>query len=224
VEDNMVNGKSLVYLEDASDYKVENAGQVILLNCTNISVENLDLSNTSVGIELRETEDSTISNNTIYNNRNGIRLKFSGNNTITGNTACHNDNTGIHLYSSCKCIITGNNISNNGEGLYLNSSGSNKVFLNNFIKNNNTFFSYKSTNIWNSPSEMTYIYKGTTYESYLGNYWHDYEEKYPDAKEIDTTGIWDTPYSIYKDKDFYPLVEPRERYLVNKKSLFLSKR
>jgi hypothetical protein len=71
-----------------------------------------------------------------------------------------------------------------------------------------------STNTWNSTKEITYRYNGTTYTNYLGNYWHDYEEKYPDAEEIDTTGIWDTPYRIYKDKDIYPLMEPWERYLL----------
>jgi parallel beta-helix repeat protein len=38
VEANTVNGKPLVYLEDVSNYKVEDAGQVILVNCTNITV------------------------------------------------------------------------------------------------------------------------------------------------------------------------------------------
>jgi nitrous oxidase accessory protein NosD len=41
----------------------------------------------------------------------------------------------------------------------------------------------------------------------LGNYWSDYEEKYPDAEEIDTTGIWDTPYRIGRDNDNYPLMK-----------------
>ena len=63
MEDNIVNGKPLVYLEEVSNYKVEDAGQVILLNCNNVTVENLDLSNTSVGIKLWKTEDSKISNN-----------------------------------------------------------------------------------------------------------------------------------------------------------------
>ncbi|MGB3459661.1 MAG: NosD domain-containing protein, partial [Halobacteriota archaeon] len=59
VQDNTVNGKPLVYLEDVSDYKVEDAGQVIIVNCNNITIENLDLSNTDVGIELWRTENST---------------------------------------------------------------------------------------------------------------------------------------------------------------------
>jgi parallel beta-helix repeat protein len=50
VEDNLVNSKPLVYLEGVSDVNIGYAGQVILVNCTNVKVENLDLSITSVGV------------------------------------------------------------------------------------------------------------------------------------------------------------------------------
>ena len=60
VEDNKVNDKPLVYLEDRSDIKITDAGQVILVNCNNITVECLDLADTSVGVELWKTEDSRI--------------------------------------------------------------------------------------------------------------------------------------------------------------------
>jgi len=93
----MVNGKPLVYLEDASDYRVEDAGQVILVNCNNITVKNLDLSNTSLGITLLETEDSKVLNNTASSNsKYGIVLAYSSNNTITGNNACNNGD-GIYI-------------------------------------------------------------------------------------------------------------------------------
>ncbi len=62
MEENNVNGKPLVYLEDVSDYKVEDAGQVIIVNCNNITIENLDLSNTSVGIAIWNTNDSKVLN------------------------------------------------------------------------------------------------------------------------------------------------------------------
>jgi parallel beta-helix repeat protein len=95
VEDNTVNGKPLVYLEDASNYKVEDAGQVVLVNCNNITVENLDLSNTSIGLELWMTDDSKVLNNIVSNNnRGGICLDYSSNNTITGNNASNNYNFG----------------------------------------------------------------------------------------------------------------------------------
>ena len=48
VENNTVNGKPLVYFEDESDKVIDNAGQIILVNCDNITAENLVLSNTYV--------------------------------------------------------------------------------------------------------------------------------------------------------------------------------
>jgi parallel beta-helix repeat protein len=189
VGDNTVNGKPLVYLEDASDYTVEDAGQVILVNCTNITVDNLDLSNTSVGIELWKTEDSKVLNNTVSNNSNtGIILSDSSNNTITGNTISNNSNDGINLFDS----------------------SNNSIYLNNFINNTFNVDSYASTNIWNSPLEITYTYVGTTYASYLGNYWADYKGR------ADANGIGNTPYSIDSEKeecDFYPLTKPFEYYI-----------
>jgi len=194
VENNRVNGKPLVYLVDTSDIEVTDAGQVILVNCRNITVEHLDLSNTCFGIELYKTHDSIISNNTVSNNNmRGIRLHFSSNN-----------------------IITGNNVSNNGEGgIWLWESNNNKFYLNNFI-NNSLSFGYSSTsNIMNSTEQITYTYNGSTYTNYLGNYWSDYKDKYPDAKETEDCGIWDTPYSMpYRpDSDNYPLMLPWENYL-----------
>jgi parallel beta-helix repeat protein len=113
VEGNIVNGKPLVYLEDVSDYKVEDAGQVILVNCTNITVKNLDLSSTSVGVELWKTKDSKVLNNTVSNNGNGISLFHSNNNTITGNNVSNNSNGGISLWDSCSNnTITGNTFVN----------------------------------------------------------------------------------------------------------------
>jgi parallel beta-helix repeat protein len=188
-EDNTVNGKPLVYLVDASEYTVRDAGQVILVNCTNITIEGLDLSNTSVGIELWKTEDSKVLNNTVSNNSNtGIIISSSSNNTITGNTVSNNSNNGIHL----------------------SDSSNNSIYINNFINNTFNVDSYASTNIWNSPEEITYTYDGTTYASYLGNYWADYKGR------ADANGIGNTPYSIDPEKDecdLYPLLTPFEYYI-----------
>ena len=189
VEDNTVNGKPLVYLEDVSNYKVEDAGQVILVNCSNITVENQDLFNTSVGLELWKTEDCIISNNNVSNNRCGIFFCYSCNNiTITGNTL---DDDGIQLINSCN----------------------NKIYLNNFLNNSDNVVSSFTNNLWNTTSKKTYAYNGSTYSSYLGNYWSDYKEKYPDAEEIGSTGIWNTPYRIEADNDFYPLIQPQQNYI-----------
>ena len=88
-------------------------------------------------------------------------------------------------------------------------SSKNKFYRNNFINNAEDVYSYDSTNIWDSTSKITYTYNGTQYTSYLGNYWSDYK-----GSDADGDGIGDAPYSIGGDKDYYPLMEPFENYII----------
>jgi hypothetical protein len=40
-----------------------------------------------------------------------------------------------------------------------------------------------------------------------GNYWSDYLTQYPNAAEIDSSGVWNTPYVIdTNNTDHYPLM------------------
>ena len=197
IEGNTINERPIYYYKNTRGIKVpENAGEVILANCTDITIENINASFGTVGIGLAYTTNSELSNNYISNNIVGIGLVYSNNNLITNNNVIYNNYYGI---SSCY-------------------STKNKIYFNNFININNgdNIFSYESTNIWNSTEKITYTYKGNTCTNYLGNYWDDYKGKYPDAAEIDSTGIWDIPYSIDSDKDNYPLKEGFENYLTTK--------
>jgi parallel beta-helix repeat protein len=90
VEDNTVNGKPLVYLEGVTNYSVGDAGQVVLVRCDSIRVENLNLSRASVGVQLWETNSSTISWNNITNNDDGVWLDYSFNNEIYHNSFINN--------------------------------------------------------------------------------------------------------------------------------------
>jgi len=150
VNGNIVNNKPLVYLEDVSNQTVNDAGQVLLINCFDIRVENLNLSDTAVGIALWGTNNSRIiSNNISANHFFGIRLHYSSNNSI---------------------------------------------YHNNFIDNAHQFYNYDSVNSWDDgyPSG--------------GNYWSDYKTTYPNATEIDHSGIWNTSYTIdTNNSDNYPL-------------------
>ncbi|MCD6447637.1 MAG: right-handed parallel beta-helix repeat-containing protein, partial [Thermoplasmata archaeon] len=83
---NIVNGKPLVYLENESDVTIkEKAGQIILVNCNNITIQNQNLSNTSIGIELFNTNNSLIVNNIINNNTFAVILLESSQNNIISN-------------------------------------------------------------------------------------------------------------------------------------------
>ena len=245
IENNVINGKQNYYYKNTNGIRVpEDAGEVILANCSNMTVKNVNVSDSSAGIEIAYTENSSISNvKTSNKNYCGIYLYNSSNITVSNNEANWNFNGiyiensqdnkiinndvlyncawgrwegGIHLNAASNNEITNNNVSlNNGVGIYLYHSLHNKIYLNNFINNSNAVYSSSSTNFWNSTSKITYTYNNSTYTNYLGNYWSDYKERYPDAEEIYGSGIWDTPYSIDSDNDNYPLIEPFENYFVH---------
>jgi len=150
VDNNTVNGKPLVYLEDESDKIIDNeAGQVILVNCDNIIAENLNLSDTTVGIELLKTYNCTIKNNDCSNNYYGIYSSGSSGNNINGNKIASNNRHGIHFSSSSGNNITGNNIiSNKRSGVFSYNSDGNNITGNNIITNNGDgiFLAYSDDN------------------------------------------------------------------------------
>jgi len=144
---NTVNGKPVYYWKDQVGGTVPlGGGQVILANCTNVVVENQNVSDGSVGISLGFSSGNTIANNTASNNHEGIYLQYSSSNTLTGNTASNNY-CGFYLYSSSNNnTLTCNTASNNTEGISLD-------WVNNCTITNNTaranycgFYLYSSSN------------------------------------------------------------------------------
>jgi parallel beta-helix repeat protein len=135
VQGNTVNGKPLIYLENVSSLNVDDAGQVILVNCNNILLENLNLSYTTEGLELWGTNNSEIVNCTVANDYTGILLWYSSHNSIRGNNIsdCMD---GIDLLSSSCDNVSGNNVTaNDYEGIYLSDSSNNSISRNNITAN-----------------------------------------------------------------------------------------
>ena len=117
---NMVNGKPLVYLEDTSDVTVEHAGQVFLIHCTDITVQGLQLSNTTVAVQLFESSKCHILDNEISGNLAGVMLWNASDNTISGNGILDNVFEGVNVGPfSHRTQITGNVISRNNRGVSL---------------------------------------------------------------------------------------------------------
>jgi len=192
-------------------------------------------SNNSVGIYLLHSPgNNKIANNEANSNdRGGIIVSCnSSNNTLANNKANSNGVVGIYLHSSSDNIITNNNVNSNlgcgfflgryssgneiknntaksnDYGIYMDTSSENKIYSNNFIDNNikNAYSSF-SNNLWNSSSQMQYVYNGHTYTNYTGNYWSDYP-----GNDTNGDGIGDTAYSINSDDDNYPLMVFWENY------------
>ena len=194
---NTVDDKPTYYLISKQDMTVPpDAGYVALVNCTRITVQNLNITNNNLGILLAYTTNSTINKNNVKNNYGGILLyRFSNNNSVSGNNITNNTLTGIGLsYSSNNNSVYGNNIADNDYGIWLWDSSNNSIYHNNFVDNTIQVYSHNSTNVWDDGAGK-------------GNYWSDYEERYPNATELDESDIWDTPYVIGENnQDNYPIV------------------
>ncbi len=80
IYNNTVNGRQVYYYVNRSNFDVPtDAGQIILVNCTNVKVKNLELSNTTTGIETFYSSNVTISNCSIVDNYYGIYIARSKN-------------------------------------------------------------------------------------------------------------------------------------------------
>ncbi|MFX0059502.1 MAG: NosD domain-containing protein [Candidatus Hodarchaeota archaeon] len=111
---NLANGKPIYYYVDqdgliAADFN--NAGQILLINTNNSVMDNLQISNTSVGIWVLKSNGNTISNSDLkHNKEEAIFMLNSNDNIITGNTINDNGETALILRECTNNNITDNSI------------------------------------------------------------------------------------------------------------------
>jgi len=216
-DSNTVDGKPIYYWINRHNSTIpSDAGCVILVNCTNISIQNVNISRNRNGVIFAHTTNTTIAESNItttydsciwlWNSSNchvnenyvsqfiGIQLHYSSNNTIYGNTI-----TGCGNYG--------------GVGLY--ESSNNTFYGNNFTDN---YFHVKidigTTNINNWDNGYP---DG-------GNYWDDFEDRYPHVEDIysgqyqnetGSDGFWDSSYTINTDNiDHYPIVPEFPSFII----------
>ncbi|MCW4034052.1 MAG: right-handed parallel beta-helix repeat-containing protein [Candidatus Bathyarchaeota archaeon] len=199
---NTVDGKPVYYWVNMHDLTVPtDAGYVGLVNCTEITVENVNITNNGQGILLVHTDDSVVQNNVLATNIQGVFMRFSNSNTVSGNKIIDNLH-GINPTGSFFNTFSGNNVTDSYfYGVSLNASSNNQFYHNNFIDNPTQIHTIDSINTWDDgyPSG--------------GNYWSDYADidvySGPYQNETGSDNIWDTPYVIdAENQDNYPLVEP----------------
>lgn len=199
---NTADDKPVYYLVNQEDSIIEPStlpqiGYLGLVNSTNIVVRDLTLMKNHDGVLFAYVTDSTIENVNVSNNLNGISFVGSNGNTITRSISSDNEYRGIWLFDSSDNSVSRCTVSHNSLGIFLEYSNANTIHHNNFSDNAEQIYDFASTNTWDDgfPSG--------------GNYWSDYGTRYPDAQELDDSGIWGTPYVIDEyNQDRYPLMEP----------------
>ncbi len=148
-KNNTVNDKPIVYLKNhVNGTFTQDIGQLILANCSDFSIKDLHLSDTTAGITIGFSNNNMIFNCSVEkNNYYGIYLKKASKNMISYCGLNNNLDHGIALLNSTNNIIQFNDCTGNiGNGIYIVSSQSNTV-KNNFCNdNNNGILLYNSEN------------------------------------------------------------------------------
>jgi len=142
----------------------------------------------------------------ITNGIDGIVLEEADNCTLSGLRIVDNVETGIRLHNSRNCTLKYSEIANNLYGVYIQSSSDNIIHHTYFINNTHQVY-----------VEAIDGYPFNTWDDSVGegNYWSDYKERYPNATEIDDSGIWDTPYVIdINNQDHYPIVPEFPSFII----------
>lgn len=222
VANNTIDGKPLVYWQNQTAGTVpDNAGQVIIVNCTTITItgQNISdvranmlvafssrvniqqnvLSDGKYGIYLLRSKNCSLSSNIISRNRFGVFLEDSGSNFIVNNTI-HDGDTGIQCYGGNNIFLNNSIIANSRRGINVYYSGPNlnTIMFNDFIDNgaredgrNNSIYAY--------------------------NYWSGLT-----SPDNNSDGIVDNPYIIENSmyglpgtKDLYPQTTPNNPVLIH---------
>ena len=142
---NVINGRPLIFLKNSNGILVPpDAGQIIIVNCTNIFIKDQNISNCYVGILVVFSTDSTIINNTLFNNShagiNIISTNYWGEpeypcerNLVQNNTCLSNENR--ILLSGINNIIT-NNTCNFNKGYGIDTTGNYNKIISNVCNSN----------------------------------------------------------------------------------------
>jgi parallel beta-helix repeat protein len=223
-DSNTVNGKPVYYWINKQDMAVPlDAGYVVLVNCTRITVTNLNLTNNMQGVALAFTTDSTITHNTITNNFDGIRLDFSSNNNmISGNNITATTHYGIRFYYDpsanamptndminneygsqfdgppCSNTIYGNNITNNGSAIRLDYPSNNTISANNVANNSEEgigLYGSSSNNTVSGNNIVNNNYGIWFYDSYNNWIYHNnFIDNTPQLYGSFYLNFWDAGY------------------------------
>ena len=188
-DSNTVSGKKVYYLISQNNLIINpstypDVGYLALVNCQNITVNNLEITKNAHGVLLAYTTGATITQNVLKDNSVGVGLVASTANYIGDNDIVENTR-GIQLSnSSTSNTISANDVSSNKEGMFLFSSSQNTFFGNNITNN-----------------EIGVGFKAASNNMFRGNFFVDNEDQVYDVSEYDTTvtmstNMWDFSYQV----------------------------
>jgi parallel beta-helix repeat protein len=158
--------------------------------------------NVNFGIQMDDCSNNTIMGNYISHGKQALILNRGTSNAITGNSIFYTKEKSAHFGESTTNLVTGNTIAwSNGFALTTSGTvGNNSFYHNNFVNNagndlNQARPGTETPNSWDNGKE--------------GNFFSDYQSKYPTGKQVLGAGVWDTAVVWGgQNVDHFPLVKP----------------
>lgn len=140
IDNNTVNGLPLYYCVNKDDFSVPtDIGQIILVNCTNVTIKNLYLTRSDFAIILAYCNDCLIENNTISDTEGEVLFYVCENNTIQNNTITKTFKAICLEFKSKNNIVRYNYCCNNICGISVFLSATNNIVYENIANNNEQF-------------------------------------------------------------------------------------
>ena len=134
---NLVNGNPVYYYVNQTNLEINdlsNVGQIILVNCNQSFLSNLNIYSSSAGIFLIHCNNIEISGCILNKNTIGLFLANSHNNTISG-IEINSNTIGMRLEGSHFNIIINSQANSNYFGFMLDESNNNQIVRNNVHHN-----------------------------------------------------------------------------------------
>ncbi|MCL4429359.1 MAG: right-handed parallel beta-helix repeat-containing protein [Chloroflexi bacterium] len=195
------------------------ANGINLRDVTNVIIKDFIIASNGSGICIYDSATITVTNNTILSSGNsalgpGNSILLSNSNLVLlQNNNISRAQCGIDLLESNNNIITGNTIETASPwGGYAPAAIMVGLTYGHYMANSSNNLIYNNTILSNTDEALVGEGSGNRWDNgKIGNYWSDYSTKYPNATEIDNSGIGNTPYTIdINNIDRYPIIVPAE--------------
>ncbi|MCO7226022.1 NosD domain-containing protein [Pleionea sp. CnH1-48] len=180
-----------IYVESTGATEVEgntvksnDISGIVMYKSSNCLVkENTVERNDDYGIYINNSDNcNVLENSTLRNGAAGIKLNFADGNQLIGNDNRAYERIGIELYQSNNNLLKSNKVTAPITGLaynalYLLKSFNNLIYLNHLEGSSNgasVISNNGSVNLWQSPSELAYLFGGQSFTGFLGNYYGEH--------------------------------------------------